>query len=244
MLDSHAFQRTFSALLAAPNQATDPAIRRALAIHRNTASKAARDALFANYPVTAMLVGEDAFTACAGSYVEASPPQEPRLCIYGESFAAFVDAWVPFAEAPYLRGVAALERMVTEALFASDCEILDPLALTGGIDPDAPLRLHPATRTGWASSPAASLWLAHQPDADPDAFDEIVWAEERFLITRPADAIEVRIIDVATRAFLSGSNLADAAAKAAGEGGDVASIFASLLTAGAFATPLQEGDNP
>ncbi len=244
MLDARSFQHGFGAMLASPERAPDPAIRRALAVHRNTATKAARDALFANYPVAATLVGDDAFAACATAYVEMSPPAEARLCFYGSSFPAFVDTWSPFAEAPYLGAVAALERLVTEALFAADADALDPETLAAGIDPDAPLSWHPATRIGRSLSPAASLWLAHQADAPPEALDEVLWTPEQFLITRPADAIEVRVIDAPMRAFLAGSTLAVAAANAADEDGDVATIFATLLSAGAFAGHIQQGENP
>ena len=39
---------------------------------------AARDALFANYPVAATLVGDDAFAACATAYVEMVPSPQAR----------------------------------------------------------------------------------------------------------------------------------------------------------------------
>lgn len=242
MLETADFQRAFGAMLASPERSNDPAMRRALAVHRNTASKAARDALFANYPVTAAMVGEEAFTACATSYVEIAPPREPRLCLYGDRFGRFVDAWTPFAEAPYLGAVAAVERLVTEALFSADRPPLDPAALARGIDPDAALQWHPATRVARAPVPAASLWLAHQADAGPDAFDAILWNQEIALVTRPGDAVEVRVIDAPTRAFLAGTTLAEAAANASSEGGDVASIFALLLSAGAFAQEISRGE--
>ncbi len=244
MLDAADFQHAFGAMLAVPDSSHDPAMRRALAVYRNTASKAARDALFANYPVTAAMVGDDAFAACATSYVEVAPPREPRLCLYGDRFAAFVDAWTPFAEAPYLGAVAALERTVTEALFSADRPPLDAAALVRGLDPDAALHRHPATRIAAAPVPAASLWLAHQPDAGPEAFDAIVWGAEVALVTRPGDAVEVRRIDAPTRAFLAGATLAEAASNASGEGGDVASIFALLLSAGAFAEVLPREHRP
>ena len=133
MLEAADFQQAFGAMLAAPDTVADSAIRRALTIHRNTASKAARDALFANFPVVAALVGEDAFAACASSYVDAVPPAEARLCLYGDRFAAFVDAWAAFAEAPYLGAVGSVERLVVEALFAAYFEqgldIGDPVVL-------------------------------------------------------------------------------------------------------------------
>ncbi|OQW74793.1 MAG: DUF2063 domain-containing protein [Proteobacteria bacterium ST_bin13] len=242
MLEAADFQQAFGAMLAAPDAVADPAVRRALTIHRNTASKAARDALFANFPVVAALVGEDAFAACASSYVDALPPSEARLCLYGDRFPAFVDAWAAFAGAPYLGAVASLERLVVEALFAADAPLLDPGALANGIDLEAILRHHPATRTARMLAPVASLWLAHQPQVSEDALESIVWAPELILITRPEDAIEVRVIDVPTRAFLTGATLVDAAERAAGEGGDVAQIFASLLGAGAFAAQDQQGE--
>jgi hypothetical protein len=242
MLDAADFQHAFGAMLASPDPSNDPAMRRAVAIHRNTASKAARDALFANYPVTAAMVGENAFAACATSYIEVAPPREPRLCLYGDRFGAFVDAWTPFAEAPYLGAVAALERRVTEALFAADRPPLDAAALARGIDPDAALQWHPATRVAQTPVPAASLWLAHQPDAGPDAFDAISWEQEITLVTRPGDAVEVRVIDAPTRAFLAGRTLAEAAANASDQGGDVTSIFALLLSAGAFAEEIPGGE--
>ncbi|WP_010184644.1 HvfC/BufC family peptide modification chaperone [Sphingomonas sp. PAMC 26605] len=241
MLDAADFQHAFGEMLASQERSDDPAMRRALAIHRNTASKAARDALFANYPVTAAMVGEAAFAACAASYIEVAPPREARLCLYGDRFAHFIDAWTPFGEAPYLGAVAALERHVIEALFAADRAPLDALALSRGIDPEAALHWHPATRTAKASTPAASLWMAHQPEAAPDALDEIVWGEEMILVTRPGDAVEVRVIDAPTSAFLTGKTLAQAAANASAEGGDVSTIFASLLSAGAFAQDIPRG---
>jgi hypothetical protein len=241
------FQRAFAAMLADPGGVADTALRRALTIHRNTATKAARDALFANFPVAAALVGQDAFAACASAYVAVSP-----LCLYGDRFAAFVEGWDAFASAPYLGAVAAVERLVIEALFAADAPPLDPGALAQGLDPEAALCRHPATRTLATPFPAGSLWLAHQGDlgADElaDALDSLVWQAEGLLITRPADAVEVRVIDAPTRAFLAGTTLADAAMRAADAGGDVAPIFAALLGAGAFcAQPISQdiqGDRP
>ncbi|MBV2150105.1 DNA-binding domain-containing protein [Sphingobium sp. AS12] len=242
MPDAQSFQQAFGAMLAAPSAMADTALRRALAVHRNTATKAVRDALFANYPVLAALVGNDAFAACAAAYVEVMPPGDPRLCLYGERFPAFVDAWVPFVTAPYLAAVARVERLVTEALFAADAPALDPDALVAGFDPDAPLCWHPATRVACLAAPAASLWRAHQADAPADAFDTIVWAPEMVLVTRLADAVEVRPIDAPAQAFLGGGSLAAAAANAADAGGDVAVILAGLLAAGAFAAQHRQGE--
>lgn len=241
MPDTEAFQNVFGAMLAKPQIAVEPALRRALAVHRNTAAKAAQDALAANYPVVAMLVGEEAFSACATSYVEVAPPREPRLCVYGSSYASFLDAWTPFVTAPYLASVAVAERLVTEALFAADAPVLDAKAVAAQLDADAPLRLHPATRIHSFDWPVASLWLAHQDNAPAALLDELVWQSEILLVTRPGGAVEVRAIDPATLAFLSASTLGEAAVGASEAGGDVATIFADVLAAGAFCVTAVEG---
>ncbi|MFZ5748719.1 MAG: putative DNA-binding domain-containing protein [Pseudomonadota bacterium] len=243
MPDAAAFQRAFAAMLAAPPVDGDVALRRALAVHRNTAASAARDALFANYPVVAALVGADAFAACAVAYVAAAPPRDPRLCFYGAGFPAFLATWTPFCALPYLAPVALVEQLVVEALFAADAPILDPKALTGGgIDPDMALYRHPAARLVRLDAPAAALWQAHQPGADDAAIETIEWKSEYVLVTRPALAVEVRSVDAATNAFLSATTLGDAAGRAAAMGGDVATIFASLLTAGAFTSNHEQGE--
>lgn len=222
----------FGVMLADPTGVDDAALRRALMVHRNTSRAAARDALIANYPVVAALVGDDAFAACAGAYVESAPPAEPMLCQYGAAFPGFAASWQPFAELGYLRAVATVERLVVEALFAADAPVLD----TATLDLAAPLVLHPATRIARLDAPGVSLWHAHQIDAAPDAIDEIVWADEVALVTRPYGQVEMRAIDDATLAFLSATTLGAAAQAAADRGGDIADIYAALLMAGAFAS--------
>lgn len=229
-----AFQLAFGAMLKGEAAVGDGALRRALSVHRNTAFKAAQDALAANYPVVEALVGAVAFAACAHGFVERHPPSDPRLCLYGEGFPAFLGEWRHFSELDYLPAVGALERLFVEALFAADAEPLDAAALAAGLDPDAPLALHPATRIAAFDCPAASLWRAHQADA-AQMLETVEWAPEIVLVTRPRLRVAVRAIDPATHAFLMAPTLGEAAEAAAARGGDVSTIFAALLTLGAFA---------
>jgi hypothetical protein len=241
-----AFQQVFAAALAGDAMAgalfADPATRRALAVHRNTSAKAAQDALAANYPVVRALVGEESFTACAEAFIARHPPRDPRLCLYGEGLADFVAGYPPFAEAPYLADVAALERLVTEALFAADAEPLDGAGFARALESDAPLALHPAARFAAAASPAASIWLAHQPGAPPDALDRLAWSEEAMLVARPGMSVEVAVIDAGALAFLkacqAGATVAQAALAAAELDADVSAVVATLITAGAFRAGL------
>ena len=234
MSEFAAFQHRFGQLLVCDAPTGDLALRRALAVHRNTSAKAAMDALAANYPVILQLVGADSFQACAHDFVRHRPPTEPRLCLYGEGFPSQVAAWHAFADYPYLGPVAALERLVVEALFAADATPLDPDLLAQGVDPQMPLALHPATRMAEFRWPAASIWQAHQGGV-VESLAPQCWAPETVLVTRPGGRVEVRAIDAATHAFLTSPTLGEAATAADEQAGDVAEIFSTLLVSGAFA---------
>jgi hypothetical protein len=243
MSELRAFQQWFAAALDNPDLATNPTLRRALKVHRNTAMKAALDALADNYPVIRALVGEEAFVACAAVYAAGNPPSDPRLCLYGERFNAFVSGYLPFIKLPWLTAVARLEWLRVEALFAADAPPLDPSSITGQLSVDTRLWLHPALRMLNSDVPVASLWLAHQPSAAPDAIQQVEWQSEVALVTRPADRVIVRVADPGSAAFLSacarGGPLVEAACAADEAGGNVAEVFAGLIAAGAFlANPI------
>lgn len=241
MLEARRFQQAFGALLADTPPGIDPALQRALAVHRNTATKAASDALAANYPVCGALVGAEAFGAVAAAFVEAHAPDDPRLCFYGEGFAGFLAGWPPFAALPYLPAVAHVERQVTLALFAADVDALDAASLAHGVDPEAPLAMHPAASVSMLDWPAASLWRAHQPDAAADALDHVAWEPEIVLVSRVDATVLVTPIDRASAAFLSAPTLGEAAVASSEAGGDVATVFATVLAASALVQPSHPG---
>jgi hypothetical protein len=242
MSEPAAFQQAFALALAGEGTDAalfaDPAIVRAMAVHRNTSAKAAQDALAANFPVVRALVGEDSFAGCAQAFAASHPPRDPRLCLYGEDLAPFVAGYGPFSQAPYLADVAALERLVTEALFAADAALLDGAGFARALDLDLALTLHPAVRFTTVASPAASIWLAHQPDAPPDALERLVWIDEALLVSRPGMAVQVAAIDSSALVFLracqDGATVAGAALAAAALGADVSALVTTLITAGAF----------
>jgi hypothetical protein len=239
--DPAGFQQAFGAALAGtgPNWLTDPAIARALTIHRNTSTRAAQDALRDNYPVVRALVGEEPFLACTADFVTRHPPRDPRLCLYGDGFDRFLAAFPPFAELPYLADLATLERMCTEVLFAADTRHFDGAAF----DLDRPLLLHPAARFARFGSPAVAIWLAHQPEADPEAIANIEWGGCAALVTRPHCVIAIAI-DAPTAAFVeccaAGATLSHAATTASDAGGDLSTIFAALIVSGAFQNQSQQ----
>ena len=97
-----AFQRDFvQALFGADGlgAATHPGF----AVYRNTVRGGCIDALEANYPVVAALVGRDWFRAAAAEYAQQRLPTDVRLMMYGEDFAPLVG---PGASAPVSSGDA------------------------------------------------------------------------------------------------------------------------------------------
>lgn len=229
-----AFQARFgSALENAASRASD-ALTRALAIHRNTSHRAACAALADNFPVVRAMVGDEAFEAAALDFIDAFPPCEPRLCLYGATFHGFLGSYPPFEYHAYLADVAQVEWLVVEALFAADAESRDPASFAT-IDLDTALRLHPAVRFATLNCPAASLWLAHQAGAAADAIEAVIWQPESVLVTRPRNQIVVAVESPEAIAFIgacaNGLPLR-LAADAAGE--SLSDVFARTISTGCF----------
>jgi hypothetical protein len=216
----------------------DPAWRRAMAIHRNRTRKVAERALADNYPVLRALVGEEAFAACAAAYVAAYPPREPRLCLYGDRLEAFLPGYLPFHEMPWLEGLARLERLHLEALFAPDCQPIDPLTAFGKIGADSRMTVHPAVRMVRHQAPVASIWRAHRLGAPPAAADWIEWRPETALVVRPQGHVLVTHADGGMEAFLGAclrdETVGEAAEAARQAGADPDESFAALIDLGAF----------
>ena len=89
------------------------------------------DALQANYPSVARLVGDEWFRAAAAIFAREQLPAQATLLYYGEGFAEFLARFAPAAELPYLPGVARLDRCWTESHAAPDESALAPAALAG-----------------------------------------------------------------------------------------------------------------
>ncbi len=215
----------------------------AFAVYRNTVMKGCIDALQANYPSIARLVGDEWFRAAAAIYARANLPQHPTLADYGADFAKFLAAFAPAAELPYLPGVARLDRFWTEAHTARDEAPLDAAAvarLAPGELARTVLRPHASARWAWFDAqPIVTIWRRNRyPDRADDG--EIEWRGEGVLIVRPGAAVEHVALDAAACAFLdccaAGQTLADAAAAALAVSAetDLAHLMAQLLEAGAF----------
>jgi hypothetical protein len=217
----------------------------AFAVYRNTVMSGCVDALQANFPSVARLVGIDWFRAAAATYVRAQPPRDGRMLMYGETFASFLADFEPACDLRYLAGVARLDRLWIEAHTAQDAAVVDAgwLASLSPEDLGAlRLRPHPAAR--WClfdDLPIYSIWAPNRLGIE--TVDEIVWQGEGALLTRPIDAVEWQTLDSPGCAFLDacaqGRLLADAAGAALDvhPDADIAALLSRLLSAGALICP-------
>lgn len=213
------------------------------AIYRNTVRKGCIDALEANYPVTARLVGSDWFRSAAVAFVRQQPPADARLMGYGEGFADFLAGIDSVAEGlPYLPGIARIERAWTCAHLAADAPVLAAAALAA----QAPeqlgacvLRPHPSAHAVYdAACPVFSLW--NQQRSELPAEDEVPWLAEGALLLRPQAAVQAHALGAAGHAFFTACAAGlpiDAAADAALQADtacDLTALIGGLLAAGAF----------
>jgi hypothetical protein len=215
------------------------------AVYRNTTPNALIETLRANYPVTAEILGSEAFDELAFEFSRRSPPTDPVLVGYGDGLADFLDGQVWIGELPYLSGVARLERLFVESHIAADAPVLTSADLAAlGVDGWMQLRLplHPATRFLWTRTPAMTIWQAHRDGG----FDTLTpeWRAEGALFTRPVGAVEPLPISAAEHRLLFGLRLGERVKDAAAALADVYPeadfplLFLCLVNRGAFATPL------
>ena len=245
------FQDAFArALFASPFEADPPvyAIARqpAFAVYRNTVMKGCIDALQANFPAVARLVGEEWLRAAAREYVVHQPPTDPALVTYGRTFPEFLSTFGPAGELPYLADVARLDRLWTEAHVAADDPVIaasDFMALAPESLAAARLLPHRAARWAFFDAPIYTIWSRNREgDGDGAAIE---WTSEGALLARPHGAVVWRRLDESGFRFLDacdrGATIGQAmdAALEVDREADLVALISNLLHAGAIARLIQ-----
>lgn len=242
---SLALEGRFDALW--PDLEPDERTLGALAVYRNTATRGRIDALEANYPTVAQLVGRDWFRAAAREFVEAHPGSDPVLAGFGATFPDWLAAFEPAREMPFLAPSARLDRAWTEAHLATDDAVLEveDAAASGLALTVRAARLHPSVRLFWFDWSAPSLWLAHRY---PELDTRLDWRPEPqgLLIHRPRGDVQARHVSRAEWVFLDACRksrafgVAALAASATRPSPHIPTLFSRLLRDGVFCTPSRQ----
>ncbi|MDF0729555.1 DNA-binding domain-containing protein [Pseudomonas entomophila] len=176
----------------------------AFAVYRNTVLAGAVEALCANYPSIERLVGGDWMRAAATRYAEHSPPDDPRLVLYGADFPAFLQAGQAQHGLVYLADVACLDRCWSEAFSAPLEPALSLAELAGMSAADLAhghLRPRASVRWHWcAEHPAYSLWQHSREGLDWP--QDHPWLAQGVLFSGHADAVAHQALEVGGCAFL------------------------------------------
>ncbi|HVY81590.1 MAG TPA: DNA-binding domain-containing protein [Steroidobacteraceae bacterium] len=240
MADLGSFQRAFGRALL-DGSSTLP-FATALAVHRNTVMKGLTDALAANYPTVAQLVGEDWFRACALEYAGRYPAPSPVLALYGEEFPRFLTQFPPAGALAYLAEVARIDRLWVEAHTSADATVLTAASLVG-LAPDAlaagRMTIHPAARFATVRHSAATIWIHHRTARANEPLT-VAGDDEGILLTRLHGAVlhtkltcgAVQLLEQVRNGTTLGA--AAAAALEADADFDVTGALSRALAAGAF----------
>jgi hypothetical protein len=138
---------------------------------------------------------------------------------YGDSFPAYIDAFPPLADYPWMADLARVECAITQSYHAEDSTPLGPEAFAM-IAPDDLAQLcftlHPALHLVASRNPVATLWQMNSGQAEPAPLDTL--PAETALIHRPHYTVSVKAISPAGSTFLnalqSGQTLGEATEKA------------------------------
>jgi hypothetical protein len=192
---------------------------RRFAVYRNNVVLGLGKALKSRFPVVEKLVGEEFFAAMARRFVMAQPPRSPLLATYGDSFPAFIAAFEPASEIPYLADVAQLEAARTRAYHAADAAAIDTGRLTA-LDSEVVERIridmHPSAEIVRSPYPIVTIWAMNSGEQELAPIAD--WRGEDALVARPCLEVQVRRLPPGGAAFLlalaAGRSLGDAAGAA------------------------------
>ena len=209
-----------------------------LQVYRNNCLISLTEALKATYPVLHRLVGEGFFRTAAVAFIQAHPPEEPRLSAYGGAFAAFLENYPPASKLVYLPDVARLEWSLNAAWHAPDANALTPPEMAQAAETETLLRLHPACQLLESPWPIEQIWRANQPDGDADALIDLDRGGGPLLVYRQEFDVAMAAITrgelVMLQSFARGATIESAAADAiaADSSFDLAAGLAAALIRG------------
>jgi hypothetical protein len=176
---------------------------RRFAVYRNNVVSGLVKALRSRFPVVEKIVGDEFFAAMARVFVTEEPPRSPVLAAYGDGFPAFIAAFAPARELPYLADVARLEAARTRAYHAADATPVgaDRFAtLDSDVTGDIRIAMHPSTEIVRSPFPIVTIWAMNSGEQALAPIEN--WRGEDALVARPYLDVQVRALPQGGAAFL------------------------------------------
>jgi hypothetical protein len=211
------------------------------AVYRNTWLKACIDAIEANFPAVACLVGQGWLRSAAGAFALDHMPMDGRLTNYGEAFPEFLATSIA-SELSYVGEVARLDWLYLACGNAADASTLHagPLGTlsTSGLASTC-LRPHPTARWHASPLPARTIWEASRSGLA--VAGDLAWRPEATLMLRIDGQLRVHAVGESACAWLDSCRAGHALGTAldlALSAADATRMDADLLhlvTIGAFA---------
>jgi hypothetical protein len=176
---------------------------RRLAVYRNNVVVGLWKALKSRFPVVEKIVGEEFFATMALVFVREQPPRSPQLATYGDVFPAFIAAFEPARELPYLADVARLEAARTRSYHAADATPVGAghfVALNTHAVWSIRVGMHPSTEIVRSPYPIVTIWAMNSGEQELAPIEN--WRGEDALVSRPYLEVEVRALPPGGAAFL------------------------------------------
>lgn len=197
-----------------------------LAIYGGAYGSRLIDALKANYPALAELLGEEDFDALGAAYVRTHDSPYFSIRNYGEALPEFLASRAEYAEVPLLAQLARWEWAITGVFDAADAEPIGPAAL-GAVPPEhwgrLTFRWHPSVRRVGLEWNAPQLWKALTAGAErpplrvePEPVEWLAWRQDLKTYFRSLSPDEAAALDAARQ----GRNFAELCELLAGAQGD------------------------
>jgi hypothetical protein len=234
-----ALHEAFAEALADPRAPSPVADARGFAVHRNNRAYGLVEAMRAQFPAVARLMGRDAFADAALAHIRLHPPRSPVMVQIGATFADFIESAGIAQAYRFLPDIARLEYAMAIAQHAADDPILGIEALQR-IDAnrlvDVCFSLHASAFVVQSAFPVVTICAENRSESEPAG--NIDWRAEDALVTRPAFDVQVAILPpggaVFVQALACGASLGDAAASAleAQPEFDLALNLSGIFTAG------------
>jgi len=169
-----------------------------LGIYRHAYRARLIDALRANYPALAKLLGDERFARLGAAYVDAHDSHFSSIRHYGDALAASVAT-------PFLAELAQWEWTIADVFDAADA-VPVTVATLASIAPEEWSELcfafHPSTRRLSLTSNATQVWKALTGDAEPptprtdvEPTAWLLWRQDLRTLYRSASAAEAQMID-------------------------------------------------